>query len=323
MNAGSAVTFEIESFFPGPRARFLKGVGRMAEEQNTPLALVGGPVRDCLMKREVVDVDFIVEGKAEDFLIRLLSNWRADFSDLPLPKITSTFPQFGTAKLVFDEQPDGFPKVLDFASARTERYPRPGRAPEVTYPCSIAEDLRRRDFSINSMAFRLDGSEKFGLVDPLQGVSDLQLGLLRVLHPKSFSEDPARIFRAVRFLTRFGFQFEGETARLFDEAVEAGLIQALTPQRKFDEFRKALREDRVTQVLRKLSDLSVLSQIHPSMKLSEAALAASDAGEFREEKVVGALLEGVPDQSYEDLLKSWGLSRKLAAQFVQKRRDVV
>jgi tRNA nucleotidyltransferase (CCA-adding enzyme) len=164
--------------------------------EGAPLYLVGGAVRDLLLGRPRDDVDVVVEGDAAAVARRLGGE-------------VIEHEQFSTAKATLGEL------VIDLASARAESYPAPGALPEVR-PAGLNEDLARRDFSINAMALPLQGEPE--LIDPHSGRTDLQAGLLRVLHERSFVDDPTRALRAARYAARFGFELESETAELLREA---------------------------------------------------------------------------------------------------------
>jgi len=145
-----------------------------------PVYLVGGAVRDLLLGRGRADIDLVVEGDAAV----LASELEAD---------VISHERFGTAKVRLDGHD------VDIATARSEAYPHPGALP-VVEPATLAEDLRRRDFTINAMAIPLRGEPR--LIDPHGGQADLAAKLLRVLHPRSFEDDPTRAIRAARSPSR-------------------------------------------------------------------------------------------------------------------------
>jgi tRNA nucleotidyltransferase (CCA-adding enzyme) len=158
-----------------------------------PVYLVGGAVRDLLLGRRRADVDLMVEGDATALAAELGG-------------ANSEHDRFGTVKVDVDGH------EVDIAGARTERYERPGALPTVTPAASAEEDLARRDFTINAMAIPLQGEGR--LIDPFGGKRDLGQGLLRVLHERSFLDDPTRAIRAARYASRFGFGLEPETEEL-------------------------------------------------------------------------------------------------------------
>jgi tRNA nucleotidyltransferase (CCA-adding enzyme) len=169
-----------------------------------PVYLVGGAVRDLLLGRPRGDVDVVVEGDAAALAARLGAE-------------PTAHDRFGTAKVALDGH------EVDVATTRRESYPEPGALPLVSPGASIEEDLARRDFTINSLAVPLRGEAE--LIDPHGGRADLEAGLLRVLHPASFADDPTRALRAARYAARFGFALEPETERLL-RATDLGTVSA-------------------------------------------------------------------------------------------------
>jgi tRNA nucleotidyltransferase (CCA-adding enzyme) len=172
----------------------LEVVRKEAEE---PVYLVGGAVRDLLLGRRRTDVDLVVEGDAAALAARLGG-------------AGTEHERFGTVKVEVEGH------EIDIASARTETYPEPGALPVVAPADDVEVDLARRDFTINAMAVPLQGEVR--LIDPYGGRADLERGLLRVLHPRSFEDDPTRAVRAARYAARFGFTLEPETDRLLRNA---------------------------------------------------------------------------------------------------------
>ncbi len=167
--------------------------------------LVGGAVRDLLLGRGRADLDIVVVGDPE----RLAAELGAE--------TLAAHQRFATAKVWLDGH------ELDIAAARTETYARPGALPTVAPATEIEADLARRDFTINAMALPL--ADPGRLVDPHGGRADLEAGLLRVLHPASFVDDPTRALRAARYAARFGFEPEAGTAPLLRDA-DLGTVSA-------------------------------------------------------------------------------------------------
>lgn len=167
--------------------------------------LVGGAVRDLLLGRGRADIDVVVVGDPLELAAALGAETLAEHE------------RFGTAKVELDGH------EVDIATARTESYERPGALPSVAAADSIAADLGRRDFTINALAVQL--ADPGELIDPHAGLDDLEAGLLRVLHPGSFGDDPTRAIRAARYAARFGFDPEPETAALLREA-DLGAVSA-------------------------------------------------------------------------------------------------
>jgi tRNA nucleotidyltransferase (CCA-adding enzyme) len=170
-----------------------------------PVYLVGGAVRDILLGRPRGDLDLVVEGDPAELAERLGAE-------------VVSHERFATAKGRLGEH------EVDIARARRETYARPGALPEVS-PAGIAEDLARRDFTINAMAIPLEPAWAPSLLDPHRGRADLEAGLLRILHPGSFTDDPTRALRAARYAGRFGFELEDGTAQRL-AATDLGAVSA-------------------------------------------------------------------------------------------------
>ena len=145
---------------------------------------------------------------------------------------------------------------IDVAQTRAESYPAPGALPEVR-PASIAEDLARRDFTINAMALPL--SEDGELLDPHGGLGDLRAGVLRVLHDRSFLDDPTRALRAARYAARFGFELEPETERLLRDAD----LSTVSEDRIDNELRRIAAEDDPAAALRLIAEWGVMPSLDP------------------------------------------------------------
>jgi tRNA nucleotidyltransferase (CCA-adding enzyme) len=205
--------------------------------------LVGGTVRDILLGRSSFDVDMAVEGDALEFA-RSLGG-----------RVTG-HGRFGTAVVRFR---DG--RHWDVVTARRETYAAPAALPDVE-PGTIEDDLARRDFTVNAMAASL--GDDFGrLVDPHGGRADLAARVIRVLHPRSFVDDPTRIFRAVRYEGRLGFRMDPETERLAREGVAGTAL--LSPARIREEVVALLSEDGAGQTLERLAELAAVPELEPGL----------------------------------------------------------
>lgn len=203
--------------------------------------LVGGAPRDLLLKRPALDLDIVIEGDALT-LGRLLQRQQGG-------KLTEHH-RFHTVTW----QAPGLPP-LDLITARRETYAHPAALPTVT-PSSLADDLARRDFSLNTLALRLADGE---LIDRHNAQTDLQNGLIRVLHSASFCDDPTRLYRALRYAARYGFQIEAHTLSLFPAALP--LIARLSPERLRHELDLILDEARALQTLAQLDQHGLLESI--------------------------------------------------------------
>ncbi|MFB3073151.1 MAG: CCA tRNA nucleotidyltransferase, partial [bacterium] len=230
--------------------RLLEAAGHAAETEGMAAYAVGGLVRDLFIGIENDDVDIVVEGdglKVAGCLAALLG------ARLQPHK------QFGTAVLLL---PDGF--RLDVATARVEFYEYPA-APPVVEASSVKDDLFRRDFTINTLAIKLNGPDAFHLVDCFEGRRDIEERTIRVLHEASFVEDPARVFRAIRFEHRFDFSIDPQTLALLNDAVAGDFVGRLAPARLATELRYMLEEKQPLKMVRRMAELDVLRFIHPSI----------------------------------------------------------
>jgi tRNA nucleotidyltransferase (CCA-adding enzyme) len=203
------------------------------EVATEPVYLVGGAVRDLLLGRGRADIDLVVVGDAAGLAARLGVH-------------VVSHERFATAKVVLDGH------ELDIATARSETYPRPGSLPVVESAADVEADLTRRDFTINAMAIPLRDEPR--LIDPYGGRSDLQAGLIRVLHPGSFQDDPTRALRAARYAARFGFEPELETAALMREAD----LSSVSADRRDAELRRLAGEDEAPRGLALLAEWGLL-----------------------------------------------------------------
>ena len=224
----------------------LRDVGVCAEEMGSCAYAVGGLVRDLFLQRETLDADVVIEGDGIAFASRFSADQGAQLT---------IYKRFKTASLVF---PGSF--KVDVATARTETYDRPAALPLVKSG-SIKDDLSRRDFSINTLATCLNPGHFGDLLDPFRAMDDIADKLIRVLHDKSFVDDPTRIFRAVRFEKRFGFMIEDTTETLIMDAVSAGLIERLSGYRIASELKLVLREEDPLPIVGRLEELGVLSPV--------------------------------------------------------------
>jgi tRNA nucleotidyltransferase (CCA-adding enzyme) len=224
------------------------------------LELVGGAVRDLLLGRTPRELDVVVAADAPALAQTLARRLGAE---------ATVHERFGTAYVEHGEA------RLDFATRRAESYPAPGALPEVRAG-TPAEDLLRRDFSVNAIAVALGGSEAGALRMAPQALADLRAGRLRVLHGRSFLDDPTRLLRLARYSVRLGFAVESRTQELAQEAVRAGALQTLSGARIGAELRLALGEAQAPLVLDAMRELGLLQALHPRLrferKLAERAL---------------------------------------------------
>lgn len=232
-------------------AALLRDLGRRAAEAGATLWLVGGPVRDALLGAPVLDVDLVAEVPAAELA-----------QAMGVPAYAST--RFGTLKLHVDGS------VLDLATARAERYARPGALPTVR-PSDIETDLRRRDFTLNAMAVNLSPTSFGTLLDPLGGQRDLKRRVLRGLHSGTFRDDATRMLRLMRYAARLRFRIHPVTARWLREGLPA--MPAISAARIHRELRRTLDEPRAAHALRLAQRYGVLSAVHPAMGTDAVAAA--------------------------------------------------
>ncbi|MCH7760327.1 CCA tRNA nucleotidyltransferase [candidate division TA06 bacterium] len=251
----------LEEKLPQEVRRLLKRIGHFTETEETPSYLVGGIVRDLLLGVSNKDLDIVVEGDGIAFAKDLGQK---------LKREVKTHRQFGTATLFLK---DGL--KLDIVTARREEYLAPAVLPGVS-PGTLRDDLFRRDFTINSLALRIHSEGFEEIVDLFGGEADLQKGLIRILHPKSFIEDPTRIFRAVRLETRYGFQIEPFTLSRLKEALEEKMIERLTPKRRRTELILLFKESDPSKPFHRLNALGVLKHLHPRLSFSKSATRGFD-----------------------------------------------
>ncbi len=252
---------------PPPVVPVVGALLRAADARGLRVYLVGGPVRDLLLGRPVHDADLIVEaegGLAAEELARLAELGPTDLT---------RYDRFGTLTLRAGES------AVDVATARRERYAHDGALPSVE-PGSLEEDLLRRDFSVNALALPLSAAARRrhpGLVDPGEGRADLAARRLRVLHPRSFHDDPTRALRAARLAPRLGFALTRGSRAALRDALRDGAFGRVSGDRLrrewvklFDDARRGLDPP---QALRLLHEWHVLGVLEPGLGLSREALA--------------------------------------------------
>ncbi len=256
----------------GSQLALLQRVSGEATALGLPLYIVGGFVRDLVLGRAGTDFDLVVEGDAIALARALTEKYGGKFT---------AHTKFGTAKIDVREwrMENGKPSLgdsqsahrhpisIDLISARSETYHHPAALPTVKIG-TIEDDLRRRDFTINALAIRLDGSHFGELRDDLGGWDDLENGLIQVLHPQSFIDDPTRIYRAVRYEQRFEFRISSQTIALVPSA--RAWIRKLSPQRIRHELDLILEEPRAARTLARLAELELLEAIHSALPWDES-----------------------------------------------------
>ena len=250
-----------------------------------PAFLVGGAVRDLLRGEDAVDLDIAIEGDARA-AARVLAE--------RLGGRAVEHERFGTATVAAPAA------TADLATTRRETYAAPGALPDVE-PATLAEDLSRRDFTINAMALGLSGDDLGVLHDPYRGRDDLNDGVIRVLHERSFVDDPTRLLRALRYEARLGARLDPDSARLACEAIAAGAPATVSGARIGDELLDLLAEPNAAAALARMREVGLDAAIHPKLRADEARADAVTAAAARTGADPGlaqlaALVEPAPDE---------------------------
>jgi tRNA nucleotidyltransferase (CCA-adding enzyme) len=249
--------------------------------------LVGGGARDLLRRKSPLELDLVVEDDPEALIVHLGGK-------------AVRHERFGTSTVSLD----GF--SYDLARARWESYPRPGALPEVV-PATLEHDLKRRDFSVNAIAIALGGPDAGRVTAVLGGLEDLADGRLRILHDRSFEDDPTRLLRLARYRGRLGFQVEPGTARRAAAALAAGALQTVSGSRIGAEVRLLASEEHPLAGLRALHEFGVDRAIDPRFGLQDeelwrrAVALLPDDGR-RDRLVLGLALRDIPTGELRDLL---------------------
>lgn len=198
------------------------------------LYVVGGCVRDLIKESKFADTDFLLNAPAEEFAKKLVNI------------LGGGYIVFGNFKTVRFFTESGI--RLDFAQFRREVYTKPAALPVTKQANTVQEDLIRRDFTVNAMALEI-AKKTYELIDPFGGYDDVKNGIVRILHDKSFEDDPTRIYRAARFCGRFGWHMDNETKELFIKAIENNFPALLSRERLRNELIKILSEDNPSPAL--------------------------------------------------------------------------
>jgi tRNA nucleotidyltransferase (CCA-adding enzyme) len=248
-----------------------------------PAFLVGGAVRDLLLGRSTVDLDVAIEGDARAVARELAERLGGEAVE---------HERFGTATVRAEDL------VVDLATTRRETYSEPGALPDVE-PAGLAEDLGRRDFTINAMALGLSGDDVGVLHDPHRGQSDLEAKIIRVLHGRSFVDDPTRLLRALRYEARFGFRMDEQTEALAREAAAGPGFSTVSGARVRDELLDLLGEDEAPAGVERMRDLGLDRALDPNIEadpelVASTQLACAETGADRSLAGLAALVSSAP-----------------------------
>ena len=234
----------IEKYLPDIEKEFISYLSTF-DNNLFEVYLVGGSLRDVILKISPNEIDIAIKGNFDLFTEKLDEN--------PNIKVAQKT-EFGTAKVIYKN------KEIDIANTRTEAYLPKGSLPKI-YELSveIEKDLHRRDFTINSMAYKLNNSKNNQVIDPNNGLSDLKNKLIRSIHNDSFSDDPTRIFRAIKYSTRLNFNIEEQTLRELKSSSK--LIKNLTSSRILNEIKKSLDEPNPNDLINNLIKFNLFNYV--------------------------------------------------------------
>jgi tRNA nucleotidyltransferase/poly(A) polymerase len=252
--------FNLESHLTGEQNAVVAAVQAAAGDANLSLYLTGGALRDMLGGFPIRDLDFTVEGPALKLARDVAKRCEAE--------IVSQDDHRKSAELRF---PSGV--AAEISMARTEKYARPGAKPQVA-PATIHEDLRRRDFTINAIALSLNRASRGLMIDPTNGLSDLELHELRAITNYTLYDDPIRLPRLIRYRARLKFAVNERTWQQFQNAREAGVTSSIQPRALFGELHQIATESDPYEVLKSLDEEKLLTLFCPGLtgeKLNSAA----------------------------------------------------
>ncbi len=242
--------FLLESRLSAEQRAALMRVQELAAAAAANVYLAGGAVRDLISGMPIRDLDFTIEGNPSR-LARELEKGGA--------RVLSEDERLRHVELIFAGDVDG-----SIAAARDEVYLRPGTKPEIHWS-TIMEDLRRRDFSLNAIAISLNAASRGLLLDPTNGLADLEKHEVRALSIHSFTNQPVRLLRVLRYAARMGFKVEQRTSDWFALAIERDLHKNIPPEDVGKEVRQLAREEKPVAVLKAWESHDLIAAIHPQL----------------------------------------------------------
>ena len=242
--------FLLESRLSPEQRAVMMRVQELSAQMGFNLYLTGGTVRDLITGASLRDLDFTVEGNPTKIAREL---------------------EKGGAKILFEDEKLRHIEVLfggdvegSISGARDDHHVRPGTRPEIRWS-TIMEDLRRRDFSLNAIAISLNPASRGLLLDPTNGLSDIERGEVRALTIHSFTNQPVRLLRVLRFSSRMGFKLEGRTQEWFDLAIERELHKTISSEDAGGELRAVAREERPTVVLKAWEQHDLMEAVNTNL----------------------------------------------------------
>ena len=250
----------------GDAASLFEAALHEANRLNASLYLVGGPVRDLLLRRSSADLDLVTEGNAEMLARRI--------GDAVGSKAV-VYSRFGTATVNSNGE------RLDLTTARREIYEHSGALPTVSVG-TIDEDLQRRDFTVNAIALGLTGRYEGRILDPTGGMRDLRRGVIKILHSGSFQDDPTRIFRAIRYEQRLRFRLEDDTKQRLTDALKGRMLSTVSADRLRRDLALILEEEHPVWTLIRAGNLGVMQSLYSPLRRVEWLRAFGEGQEKRE-----------------------------------------
>lgn len=320
---GKSIRRLMDERLPKNVMEILRTAGEVAARRREDVYLVGGAVRDLLLRNYNLDIDLVIEGQGIPFAKELAGH----FSGCRV----RDHEKFGTAVLLFE---DGF--KMDVATARHEYYARPGALPTVE-TSSIKRDLYRRDFTMNTLAVNLNPRTLGQIIDFFGGGRDIKERVIRVLHNLAFVEDPTRILRAVRFSSRFGFAIAKHTLTLMKAAIRMKFFDKLEGKRLLNEFIHMLEEKNPLSPLNLMAGFGIPQALHPALNFTSktADLVESVSGVLSWWKYLFlkdavdpwviyfmALTDSLSDEDFADVLRRFSIIGAKAHQLARERIEL-
>ncbi len=311
---------ELIEKLPGDIRHILRLAGKVGDTLHKKVYVVGGFVRDLILGTQNWDIDLVIEGDGLQYAESLNQELKGE---------TKLYHQFGTALITLASG-----KTIDIVTARREYYEYPAALPKIE-KSTIWSDLFRRDFTINCMALQLNSEVFGGLIDYFGGMRDLRDKKIRVLYNLSFIEDPTRIFRAIRFASRFGFDIEPETKNFMLQAVNNQMIQKLSDDRIREELLQIMKEKSICDSLLMLQETKVFNSLHRELKVNKSILdkictIETSIEQFKDMHdgdinqlliIIMQLLSQFPLEELETIIKRFTLNKALERQMLQALRE--
>lgn len=255
----------MRAFLPKKYEEQLYAVGAYAHKLGLKAWVAGGAVRDFYLGKDTLDIDLAFDGNQESIAGFCIKQWGGG---------KRKFSRFCTFRV---NMASGL--KFDMVRARKETYPYPGALPEIEPTQDIKDDLFRRDFTVNAWCFSIHPASFGKSYDPFGAKKDIDAGLIRVLHDKSFLDDPTRLYRAVRFAGRFGWKLAPKTEKLLKEAVREEYPLLLSRERFSHEFLKVLKEEKIREIFQLMEKYDLLKFAWPGLHWHDSLLRTQDVAE--------------------------------------------